>query len=99
MTHTPGPWHIDNRAWAARGVVVEIRSNSEPPAQLIAQVSAATGAHRMPNARLIAAAPDMLAALQAAWSRLTGDGIARDLSPIEREVADNIRTAIAKATS
>jgi hypothetical protein len=65
MTHTPGPWrvsslrdtHLEVHPWD--GTVVDERASTET---VVAEVYARK---RMPNARLIAAAPDMLAALKA----------------------------------
>lgn len=75
--HTPGPWIYDE-TWA----LINAEHGSE-----IAAVHAARGTKGEPqaNARLIAAAPDLLAALVDAYERLTGD-------------RSMIRAAIAKAT-
>ena len=65
--HTPGPWHVggiaDSIVYAADGFAVanaNVYHNSHGPHE--------TGA----NARLIAAAPDMLAALEAIEARISG---------------------------
>ena len=89
MSHTPGPWTVDSQngqLW----IVGDPRDNARTiVAQMMsANVTPATDA----NARLIAAAPDMLAALQwamehAEWSNDIETG------------TDPIRLAIAKATS
>ena len=106
--HTPGPWHIEPFFWDEDfthiGCLVAVTSpgfNSKPGEQTFTvgrskddQISVDQKA----NARLIAAAPDLLAALKmivavaetAGWNPVAPDGVTRYL--------DDARAAIAKAT-
>jgi hypothetical protein len=81
--HTPGPWHVIPKGATFAGDIANERG------EVVAQ---AYGTGHKANARLIAAAPDLLAALQwamdnAEWSNDTATG------------TDPIRAAIAKATA
>ena len=91
--HYPGPWsagEIDDgwadidaygsNHWQFARVVVQTEDDDEPQKRLIA------------NARLIAAAPDLLEALKDAESELAC------YSRINSHVIDRVRAAIAKAT-
>jgi hypothetical protein len=79
MTYTPGPWTL-HRGYDRYGVAGANREN-------VAQVMCHSGFFPGDaNARLIAAAPDMLAALKTA-ERLMRDGIGRE----------QVQDAIAKA--
>lgn len=64
-THTPGPW-------TARGVTIWADAHRPPMGhEIIANARTARGdAHDMANARLIASAPELLAALKDARERL-----------------------------
>jgi hypothetical protein len=79
--HTPGPWEIDTRHGLAVGPC-RIRMSDSP--------TAASMAAKMADARLIAAAPDLLAACHAIFDHydetdlMTGD-------------IETLRAAIAKA--
>jgi hypothetical protein len=78
MSHTPGPWvgyQIDREGWA----VVRLSEST-----------AAYGAIGQDNARLIAAAPDLLAACQAL--------LAMESDEDADNAAELIRDAIEKAT-
>lgn len=77
MEHTPGPWRVG----ASDRDVYDVATDKP-----IAWVNA-------PNARLIAAAPDLLAALEAAWPGLSGQSYERPIS----EVHEMARVALAKA--
>ena len=66
MAHTPGPWHIDENGSS-------ISSDAVTDLALLNMVNVrfswggsdfATKSHRMANARLISAAPDLLEALK-----------------------------------
>lgn len=83
--HTPGPWHT------AGDQGVQIRSQRDQ----IAKVWTMRGNEWKANARLIAAAPDLLEALRAV-DVLFGH-LARDST--QRIWLDNARAAIAKATT
>ena len=94
--HTPGPWQV---AWSER---VETNASILGQGDQIAWVeSHQVGEERArANARLIAAAPDLLAALRAMLA--SPAGVARPLSGDEvRSLSDAVslaRAAIAKAT-
>jgi hypothetical protein len=84
--HTPGPWRVKSERW-----VVATRGEHEGEILIaptywmeVAPDEAAA------NARLIAAAPDLLDCCTKALAAWTGDGPAIDL--------DTLRAAIAKAT-
>ena len=89
-THTPGPWEVGYYIHNERGWFVKATSDSIPICGG-QYVSAATKA----NARLIAAAPDLLSALirLREWVRRPGvdDGLEN------KAVIDQADTAIAKA--
>ncbi|RQO83524.1 hypothetical protein [Acidovorax sp. FJL06] len=84
--HTPGPWH--------RFAVYAHTEILTQTGELVAVVgSDALRANRSPNARLIAAAPDLLEAAQAAWNCIG------ELPPTQArvEVAQLLQAAIEKA--
>ena len=98
--HTPGPWHTPARKHGTRYVEARIGCG-------LLQEVAACGPTEVPeqqeaNARLIAAAPDMLAALKAIvlWipSTSASEGGAASHSENVR-AADMVRAAIAKAVT
>lgn len=103
--HTPGPWKVAKRQRYTIDVVVPAVSKNTI-GYTIAQVS--TAGEGEANARLIAAAPDLLAALEAAIVPLIrlGDfignndaGGASGLGPFDRcAIIRQARAAIAKAT-
>ena len=95
--HTPGPWtiHADTDGWPlvmSGGVAGRIVANVNP--QSCPDESSAPAFVAMPceaNARLIAAAPELLEALEASLALI-------DLViPFEGEVTRTARAAIAKA--
>lgn len=83
--HTPGPWTVEQTAEYERTVqpnVCKVHGSD-------------LGNFAESNARLIAAAPELLNALEEAWSALT------DLNQPENDdgaLFEKIRAAIAKAT-
>jgi len=84
-THTPGPWHLRERPNSGGGHFVE------------PGIATVHGSGRIPdaNARLIAAAPDLLAALEMAVRYLPSvqvDGIVQDTAALK-----TAKDAIAKA--
>lgn len=88
MNHTPGPWHVEPPA--ASRPTWHVSDGSRAIA-----ISIRSDA----NARLIAAAPDMLAALQA----VLGRGYCEQRHPAGQDFVDKVavakvRAAIAKAT-
>jgi hypothetical protein len=86
-THTPGPWHVGDTApaivydatgWAVANAVTYHNKHVDA---------------MQANARLIAAAPCLLAALQA-----IAEGCSFPEDDVQRAVRDRARAAIAKAT-
>ena len=73
MSHTPGPWRLE------RDTVNSYRIYADRPADTVAQIIVETEEDVTmeieSNARLIAAAPDLLAALKAAYDRMELTGI------------------------
>lgn len=64
--HTPGPWKIENvQVWKSRGDPAQVRiigsTDNNVGGELVADINLGWGNHEA-NARLIAAAPDLLAA-------------------------------------
>jgi hypothetical protein len=106
--HTPAPWkatHPIQDADAAR----HIWTQTDPATghrELVAIIPGAEGDHVSADARLIAAAPDMLAALQLALHALENARIEYDYhgNPMDKcdadviTAVDTLRAAIAKAT-
>ena len=85
--HTPGPWRY----------MAGTHSHYDSEGKAIARVYGPRGidcSRRDANARLIAAAPDLLEALKGMLSRTDGQAIYNFMEP-QREAA---RAAIAKAT-
>lgn len=79
-THTPGPWHVANGC--------QIRSAKDQ----IAKAWMMRNGEGLANARLIAAAPEMLEALEEIVSAADGDG----WSQLDADLR-KARAAIAKA--
>jgi len=91
MTHTPGPWQIDP-AYDHRVILLNDRNGNAVGELVYADT-------RNPaDARLIAAAPDLLAALRQAdaWVAMYHDEPGHDAA--SRCMTDVIRAAIARAT-
>ena len=85
-THTPGPWRIGDA-----GVTVFGPKTEAPSPKTVAYMADGNSAWKA-NARLIAAAPDLLAALMGAEERMRNVGVT-DGSALMIQV----RAAIAKA--
>ena len=83
--HTPGPWKVASGPFGATVFVGE----EENPR--IVSDAAASDPENVANARLIAAAPDLLAALREARERMMGG------SPAIRRLIERTDAAIAKA--
>jgi hypothetical protein len=94
-THTPGPWRIDSKT--RFGDYTIAAGESVKTCEFIAKTQSDT------NARLIAAAPDLLAALREIESKLTAllcERVLDSTLPEFYEVRDarnSARAAIAKA--
>ena len=88
--HTPGPWQVNSRDDHQVCDCDGERRGCSPIAQIVRRFDDATT--RRANARLIAAAPELLAALQALIDR----GLEHRLSGFPE--VDAARAAITKAT-
>ena len=65
MTHTPGPWTVDAMGFVYATADSELPENSNQGAQLVlAKLLSHSTVRTAGNASLIAAAPDLLAALK-----------------------------------
>jgi len=92
MTYTPGPWYTDDTKSFyvfASGALAEQAGVNHGP--FIANASTEA------NARLIAAAPDLLAALSAVMEQFVGDRNAENCPYAGGKIADQARTALLKA--
>lgn len=99
MSFTPGPWHVQRRFSNECEIVPRIicAADADRACGWIANlIGAPYLGHEstLPNARLIAAAPDLLEALQAARAMLLLMGVALN----EHEEGRKIDAAIARAT-
>ena len=95
-THTPGPWIASDQS--RHGCDYRDRHIMDDSGDILATVHAVrtTAAGRDANARLIAAAPDLLAACEAALSELEALRGVDEGFP-QGETAQALRSAIAKA--
>ena len=97
--HTPGPWRLE--WWEYKGrpePVLTVRTDADAVAQVMGlwRDGADDSDERQANARLIAAGPDLLAALEAARDELDScDRFKPGL--VKLDVMLDIRDAIAKA--
>ena len=90
-THTPGPWIIVGRI-----IDAVPRSSSLPPERIAILDQGPTEGESEANARLIAAAPDLLAACIAALPALSAHANTGCDCP-DTEAAKMLRAGIAKA--
>ena len=72
MTHTPGPWSVDS-SMISTGWVLVTKSNGDIVADIPPTVSIKMPA--LSNAHIIAAAPDMLEALEEVMGELDVEGL------------------------
>ena len=81
--HTPGPWEVVDSMYGGKSAV-QIH-----PHYMVAEIDGRDDAEQEANARLIAAAPDMLAAVKDAKAIVDRiqDG-APDASPLSRDAAE-----------
>ena len=99
MSHTPGPWI----QWADTNIIIRLHSGSKRSEDLrICEVATNTWQDQgRYNARLIAAAPDLLEALRWIERRCPAQLLLQDLHRIHMEAAHDAgacaRAAIAKA--
>jgi hypothetical protein len=89
MSHTPGPW--EQMPGGSHGSLAVWNKDT---ALVVATAGGITASNALDNARLIAAAPDLLAALEAltAWAETVPTDYAED------DLQRKARAAIAKAT-
>ena len=94
--HTPGPWRVFEHSWSDTSVLAEGFDHAVCLLDInhaTEESQASDEALMAANARLIAAAPDLLEALQHAIDWLDAAGIAETM-PVQVQA----RAAIAKAT-
>ena len=93
--HTPGPWEFgpSHSSTGLAGQLVVRPAGEFPHGEWVADVGSMYDDHREANARLIAAAPDLLAALQ----KVVNHADAGTAAILDRLV-EEARAAIAKAT-
>ena len=98
--HTPGPWDFVGHDAGGSGYhLVEIGANHPSNTPALALVTAPAGrpdSEAEANARLIAAAPELLAALECILKRYESAGV--QCYPEARREVIAARAAIAKAT-
>lgn len=102
MSHTPGPWDCDTLYTSEEDVPFslskEVRAVMSPNGDVAYLANALDSDQTiMANARLIAAAPELLAALKAALPVLESDANRREIPDWERALVNLARAAIAKA--
>lgn len=95
MNYTPGPWTVEVDHASNTAEFVRAHLNGE--AFDVASVLCDETGNATENARLIAAAPDLLAALQNALDRFESIPAHQDEAGIYRHAAAIAKTAIAKA--
>ena len=95
-THTPGPWRIGDA-----GAVIFGPKSDRPSPVTVAAVGRAGGNpdQARANARLISAAPELLAALQAALCLYDQGQMKLDGDSGSDPLIESARAAIAKATA
>lgn len=93
--HTPGPWHVSEIN--ASGELDEFHIFIEPNVAVIERKVAGSDECDMPDAHLIAAAPELLAALESILYCCEEDHAARDYCSRQTEIRGIARAAIAKA--
>lgn len=97
--HTPGPW-INCQAVGQRLSSRRIISNSNKISTVVADVpdyGKTSASERHANARLIAAAPDLLEALQSILDMCNEDSHARDYASRQTEIRGTAIVALRKA--
>lgn len=90
--HTPGPWVCDATEY---GSFCPVRSKL---GQVICDTAFLGGSQRVANSMLIAAAPDLLAVVEAMAFELNMHLSAGNASPFSSDTTLKARAAIAKAT-
>ncbi len=88
--HTPGPWHVNPRRLGT------VEATDEFGTDVIATMGGGTSGHPVANAVLIAAAPDMLNALEQAGAYV-GTALGTEDDEEAQQLFDVIYSAIRKA--
>ena len=97
--HTKGPWKVDYTKQNVRaGLGVNVAFCGESGVYGVNGSQSVGVMEARANARLIAAAPDLLAALQSIAECCDEDHAARDYASRQTEIRGIARAAIAKAT-
>ena len=94
-THTPGPWHyaFEPRRRSGGTVAFIFEADGTKVAKLLTTYNTTAHSALPANVRLIASAPDLLAALQ--WAL---EQIEDDLDPDNQAALASAQAAIARAT-
>lgn len=94
--HTPGPWWVERRIGDA--LQVNAKHRGEGSSYCVASINHWEGETDHANARLIAAAPDLLTALRDFEEEISSRfGADKDMSPELAKVVFAARAVIAKA--
>ena len=91
--HTPGPWRVEHST--AKGYLYMSYLYSDEHHIISVGGSSISKGENKANARLIAAAPDLLAACEAVWQSCDREG--RIMLPSNGTTITALRAAIAKA--
>jgi hypothetical protein len=97
-THTPGPWIVSDNALDPENTVLDGKRGKRVGRYQICVANGYSSDEATANARLIASAPDLLAALQNLEATAPGDIDAETAEEYRRFVWRVARAAIAKAT-
>jgi len=103
MKHTPGPWRIKHNG--SYGPFIESCDTSHPEYGRAAHdvghcthdIAHTFGSDKEPNAKLIAAAPDLLAAAKFTTDLIQGGDAFANIEPWAQEICSRLNAAIAKA--
>ncbi|HCF3316825.1 hypothetical protein ABZR51_25970 [Pseudomonas aeruginosa] len=98
QSHTPGPWEIERYSDGLIQIVGNIRAVSEHEEHVTTVVEAVTRGDEA-NARLIAAAPEMLGALQHIEEYWNRDSNEQAMTDALWHIIETAQAAIAKATA
>ena len=98
MNHTPGPWEVHRTGYTGRSSAKYV-INGQPSKpgnayRAVAHIKHSTVSPMEANARLIAAAPELLEALQEMYHAFNWG----DMNQVETWAIEQCRAAIAKAT-
>ena len=98
--HTPGPWEFgpSHSSTGLAGQLVVRPAGEFPHGEWVADVGSMYDDHRVANARLIAAAPELLEALKEVTMVLDRIFDVEDRTPEPNSISGRARAAIAKAT-